>query len=61
MEYSYEVKEDCLILKFIGDLIGENHGPELISIVNDQLNKNVIFCIVVFIKSRNSENAVFLF
>ncbi len=46
MKYSHEVKGDCLILRFTGDLIGENHGPELISIVNNQLSKDVIFCIV---------------
>ncbi len=52
MEYSHEVKGDCLILRFNGDLIGENHGPELISIVNNQLSKDVIFCIVDLDKIR---------
>ncbi len=35
-----------MVLKFSGDLIGENHGPELISVVNDSINKDVIFCII---------------
>lgn len=46
MEYRYEIKDDLLVLQFKGDLIGENHGPELISIVNDQINNDVIFSII---------------
>lgn len=46
MEYIHEVTGDRLILRLKGDLIGENHGPELISIVNDSINKDVFFCII---------------
>jgi anti-sigma B factor antagonist len=46
MEYRYEVKDDLLILHFKGDLIGENHGPELISIVNDQIKNDIVFTII---------------
>ncbi len=43
MEYSHEIRNNVLVLKLSGDLIGENHGPELISIVNDAINDNVVF------------------
>ena len=46
MEYTHEVKDDILWLRFRGDLIGENHGPELISLVNDHINNDVIFCAI---------------
>jgi anti-sigma B factor antagonist len=46
MEYSHEIRGNYLMMKFKGDLIGENHGPELIAIVNDSINKDVIFCII---------------
>ena len=46
MKYSHEIKNGVLILKLSGDLIGENHGPELISIVTDTINKDVIFCAI---------------
>ena len=43
MEYRHEIVNDVLILKLSGDLIGENHGPELISIINDSINDDIIF------------------
>ena len=46
MEYSHEILKDVLVLKLSGDLIGENHGPELISIINDTINKDIIFCAI---------------
>ncbi len=46
MEYTHEVKGDILWLRFKGDLIGENHGPELISLVNDHISSDVIFCAI---------------
>jgi len=46
MEYSHEVQNNILVLKLSGDLIGENHGPELVSIVNDSINDDIIFCAV---------------
>lgn len=46
MKYSHKVQEDILILKFEGDLIGENHGPELVSLANDSLNDRVIYCVI---------------
>jgi anti-sigma B factor antagonist len=52
MEYKYEIMEDHLVLEFNGDLIGENHGPELISIVNDQINNDIIFGIIDLTRVR---------
>jgi anti-sigma B factor antagonist len=46
MNYTHEIINGVLILKLSGDLIGENHGPELISIVNDSINVDVIFCAI---------------
>lgn len=46
MKYTHKVQDDVLVLKFEGDLIGENHGPELISIANDSLNDNINDCII---------------
>ncbi len=46
MNYSHEIVNGVLILKLSGDLIGENHGPELISIINDSINADVIFCAI---------------
>lgn len=46
MEYSHEKVNDVLVLRLSGDLIGENHGPELISIINDTINDDVIFCAI---------------
>lgn len=46
MNYTHEIINGVLILKLSGDLIGENHGPELISIVNDSINEDIIFCAI---------------
>ncbi len=46
MDYSHTIQDNILTLKFNGDLIGENHGPELISLVNDEINNEIIFCII---------------
>jgi len=46
MKYTHEVKEDILILTFEGDLIGENHGSELISLINDHINTKTKYCII---------------
>ncbi|MCK5279132.1 MAG: STAS domain-containing protein [Cyclobacteriaceae bacterium] len=46
MEYSHEIENDILVLRLSGDLIGENHGPELISIINDTINDDIVFCAI---------------
>ena len=46
MEFSHNIDHNVLVLRLSGDLIGENHGPELISIVNDSINDDCIFCAI---------------
>ncbi|MCG8310569.1 MAG: STAS domain-containing protein [Cytophagales bacterium] len=46
MEYSHEIENNILVLRLSGDLIGENHGPELVSVINDAINDNIIFCAI---------------
>ena len=46
MEYSHNIENDKLVLRLSGDLIGENHGPELISIINDTINDDIIYCAI---------------
>lgn len=46
MEYSHEIINNILLLQLTGDLIGENHGPELVSIVNDAINDDIVFCAI---------------
>lgn len=46
MEYSHNIENNVLVLRLSGDLIGENHGPELISVVNDAINDDIIFCAI---------------
>lgn len=46
MEYSHNIENNVLVLRLSGDLIGENHEPELISIINDTINDDIIFCAI---------------
>jgi anti-sigma B factor antagonist len=46
MEHTYTIIDNILILTLKGDLIGENNGPELVNVVNDQLHDNVNRCAV---------------
>ncbi len=46
MNFSHQIINGVLTLLLEGDLIGENHGPELISIVNDALNNDLSFCAI---------------
>jgi anti-sigma B factor antagonist len=46
MEHSYTILDNILILTLKGDLIGENNGPELVNVVNDQLHDSINRCAV---------------
>jgi anti-sigma B factor antagonist len=46
MEHSFTILDNILILTLKGDLIGENNGPELVNLVNDQLHDNITRCAV---------------
>ena len=41
--YSHELIDDLLVINFMGDLIGEQTGPELMEIINDRINEKVLF------------------
>lgn len=46
MEYSHNIVDDVLVLNFEGDLIGENHGAELIALANDQISNGYNLCVI---------------
>ncbi|MDH4093017.1 MAG: STAS domain-containing protein [Cyclobacteriaceae bacterium] len=46
MEFKNEIKNNRLILRLFGDLVGENNGPALLEIVNTAIQQNVMTCIV---------------
>lgn len=46
MDYKHKIKDDVLELSFSGDLIGENHGAELIGIVSEALDSNAKFACI---------------
>ena len=46
MNYSHSTEENRLNLHFSGDLIGENNGPELVELVNENLTKGMKYCLV---------------
>ncbi len=52
MKYSHSIVDNVLILNFEGDLIGENHGPELVSIANDHINDGITNCVIDISKVR---------
>jgi len=46
MKYSHSIIDNVLVLTFEGDLIGENHGPELVSLANDHINDDISKCVI---------------
>ena len=46
MNYQHEVKDDILIMRLSGDLIGEESGLNLVGLANDFLNKDIKLCII---------------
>jgi anti-sigma B factor antagonist len=46
MEHEYDILDDILIITLKGDLIGENNGPELVNIANDNLHNEINRCAV---------------
>ena len=41
MNYQHEVKDDILIMRLSGDLIGEESGLNLVGLANDFLNQDI--------------------
>jgi anti-sigma B factor antagonist len=46
MEFSHEIKNNTLILRLLGDLIGENNGVAIIGVVNQALQEKAMTCLV---------------
>ncbi len=46
MNLQHAIKNNKLVLKFTGDLIGEDNGAGVIGIVNDAIQQKVLSCIV---------------
>ncbi len=46
MVFNHEVKDNALIIRLTGDLIGEDNGAAVIGVVTDALQKKVKTCIV---------------
>lgn len=46
MKYSKEINDKVLTLKFEGDLIGENNGPEVVELANEALAGGVTHCLL---------------
>lgn len=53
MEFTHEVAENkVLVISMSGDLIGENNGPELITLVNNKIQEGCYYCAVDLSKVR---------
>ena len=53
MEFTHEIAENnILVISMTGDLIGENSGPELVTLVNDKIKDGHFFCAVDLSKVR---------
>ena len=52
MTFEKEVKDNHLILRLSGDLIGEDNGANLLQIATDAIQGNVLTCIIDISKLR---------
>ncbi|MEO1255559.1 MAG: STAS domain-containing protein [Bacteroidota bacterium] len=46
MKYNKEIKKNILKLRFSGDLIGENNGPEVVELANEAIASGVKHCLL---------------
>lgn len=46
MKFEQQIKNNVLILRLSGDLIGENSGTNLLDAVNNAIQQNALTCIV---------------
>jgi len=46
MIFTHEIRNNGLIIRLSGDLIGENNSAEIIGVVTDKIQQNVKTCIV---------------
>lgn len=52
MTFEKEIKDNSLILRLSGDLIGEDNGVNLLEIVNDALQQQTLICVIDISKLR---------
>jgi anti-sigma B factor antagonist len=46
MTYTQEVKNDLLVIRLFGDLIGENDGAQLLEVVTNAIGQQVNACVI---------------
>ncbi|HTJ50954.1 MAG TPA: STAS domain-containing protein [Cyclobacteriaceae bacterium] len=46
MTFSHEIKDNVLIIRLTGDLIGENNGMGILEVVNGSIHEKVTRCII---------------
>jgi anti-sigma B factor antagonist len=46
MVFSHEIKENALVLRLTGDLIGENNGPGILEAATNAIQQEIKKCIV---------------
>lgn len=46
MNFSHEIKNDKLVIRLSGDLIGEDNGTSIMEAVGNALQKGVMVCVV---------------
>lgn len=46
MKFTHEVKNNKLVLRLSGDLIGEDNGAAVLGVVNDMIHQQILVCIV---------------
>ena len=46
MKYLHEIEDSIFVLTLTGDLIGENKGPELMELANEQINNGTKYCAI---------------
>lgn len=52
MIFEQEIKENALILRLSGDLIGEDNGANILDKVNSAIQDNILTCIIDISKLR---------
>ena len=46
MKYTHELKDEVLVMRLSGDLIGEDSGMQLVDLANEFLGKNIKKCVI---------------
>jgi anti-sigma B factor antagonist len=46
MKYHHQIEDSVFVLTLDGDLIGENRGPELMELANEQVNNGIRYCAI---------------